>query len=58
MPPMHIKFVHTTSPFIPTSAVALLDDVELPPAELDAVGLAAVDVAAEVEEASSSPWSS
>ena len=55
-PPMHIKSVHTTSPFRPISAVALpddVDDVEFPLERLDADGLAAVDVAAEVEEVSS-----
>ena len=58
---MHIKSVHVTSPFMPMRAVAFpdaLDDVELLLVLAEAVGLADVDVAAEIveeEEASSSP---
>lgn len=46
-PPMHIRDVHTLSPFSPSSAVAFVEDDgdEL----ADATGLLAVDVEAELE---------
>ena len=49
MPPIHIRLVHVTSPFMPTSA----EDDEFAPAALEGVGVAAADVAADDEEASS-----